>query len=76
VGSKQDGNARTLFHAALASGRTYERVEWWDKTEGALPNADVEYPSLPHAAAFLCTSTTCSSPIFDAKILEARAAKN
>jgi uncharacterized protein len=29
-----------------------------------LPNADVEYPKLRRAAAFVCTERQCSTPIF------------
>jgi hypothetical protein len=31
-----------------------------------MPNPDVRYPQLPRAAAFICTDSTCSLPIFDA----------
>jgi uncharacterized protein YyaL (SSP411 family) len=73
VGAKKDPAAKALFLAALSAGPVYKRVEWWDPSEGPLPNADVPYPKLSHAAAFLCTATTCSSPISNPKILEARA---
>ncbi len=72
VGTKADPSARSLFQAALLAGPTYKRVEWWDKSEGALPRADVQYPTLNHAAAFLCTASACSSPISDVHILESR----
>jgi uncharacterized protein YyaL (SSP411 family) len=75
VGSKHDPQARLLFAAATNPGTSYMRIEWWDMTEGPLPFADVQYPSLSHAAAFLCTATTCSSPITDPKVLEARVRK-
>ena len=32
-----------------------------------LPNADVQYPSVPRAAAYVCTGRTCSAPIFKAE---------
>ena len=75
VGSKKDPTAKALFQTAISTGATYRRVEWWDPSEGALPHADVQYPSLNHPAAFLCTATTCSSPISDRAALEARARK-
>ena len=75
VGSKKDTAAEALFRTALGTGRVYERVEWWDPAEGPLPHADVQYPSFPHAAAFVCTASTCSSPIFDPKILDSRSRK-
>ena len=70
VGGKKNPGSRALFQTALSTGPVYKRVEWWDPSEGPLPYADVEYPTLSHPAAFLCTATTCSSPISDPKILE------
>jgi uncharacterized protein len=64
VGRKSDPAARALFAAALKQPVAYKRVEWWDKDEGALPNPDVQYPKLEHAAAFVCTNRSCSAPIF------------
>jgi uncharacterized protein YyaL (SSP411 family) len=64
VGGKDDTAARSLFLAALAHPSTYKRVEWWDRREGPLPNADVPYPELEKAAAFICTDRTCSAPLF------------
>jgi uncharacterized protein len=48
-------------------------VEWWDTREGRLPNADVQYPELKTAAAFICTGTACSSPIFKPELIRVRA---
>jgi uncharacterized protein YyaL (SSP411 family) len=66
VGAKNDASARALFDVAAQSPVGYKRVEWWDRTEAALPNADVAYPKLGRAAAFLCTAQSCSTPLFDA----------
>jgi uncharacterized protein len=66
VGPKDDPQAQALFLAALAYPSSYKRLEWWDRKEGPLPNPDVQYPQLQRAAAFVCTNTTCSSPIFQA----------
>jgi len=73
VGAKDDAAAQELFRAALGYPAGYRRIEWWDRTEGALPNPDVRYPELPKAAAFVCTQGTCSLPLFDAKALTALA---
>ncbi|MDP9338209.1 MAG: DUF255 domain-containing protein [Acidobacteriota bacterium] len=71
VGHKDDAAARDLFNAASRYPSTYKRLEWWDTKEGRLPNPDVQYPQLKVAAAFICTSHTCSPPIFDpAKLAE------
>jgi uncharacterized protein len=75
VGGKKDAAAQALFRTALSAGPFYKRVEWWDPAEGPLSRSDVQYPSLPNAAAFLCTASACSSPIFDPHILESRARK-
>ncbi|HEY6251245.1 MAG TPA: hypothetical protein VI685_14910, partial [Candidatus Angelobacter sp.] len=72
VGRKDDGLAQSLFNAALAYPSSYKRLEWWDRREGNLPNPDVQYPELKTAAAFICTTTTCSSPIFKVEDLAAR----
>ena len=63
VGGKDDPLARALFLSALKYPNEYKRVEWWDKREGKLPRADVTYPELKTAAAFICTGTRCSTPI-------------
>ncbi len=64
VGYKDDAVAKSLFKAGLNQFSTYKRIEWWDKREGNMPNPDVEYPQLPKAAAFVCTNSRCSLPIF------------
>ncbi|NYF80805.1 hypothetical protein HDF17_003125 [Granulicella arctica] len=70
VGVRKDPSAKALFQIALSNGPAYERLEWWDPTEEPLLNDDIQYPTLPHAAAFLCTATACSSPMVDPQILE------
>ncbi len=75
VGHKNDAAARELFSAALRYPSTFKRLEWWDTKEGRLPNPDVRYPELKVAAAFICTSRTCSAPIFDPAKLSERADK-
>jgi len=64
VGSKSDASAQKLFATAMAFYKPYKRLEWYDATEGPLPNSDVQYPTLPKAAAFICTGSACSSPAF------------
>jgi uncharacterized protein YyaL (SSP411 family) len=75
VGHKDDPAAQALFQAALRYPVSYKRVEWWDTREGRLPNPDVQYPELKQAAAFICTSRTCSPPIFKPELLAARVDK-
>ena len=41
-----------------------KRIEWQDPREPPLPNSDVVFPDLGKPAAFLCTGTACSSPMF------------
>lgn len=69
VGAKSDPQAKALFLTALRSPSVYRRIEWYDKSEGNLPNMDVEYPDLPKAAAFSCGNGTCSTPAYDAAAL-------
>jgi hypothetical protein len=53
----------------------YKRVELVDRRDGPLLNSDVEYPSLPFPAAFLCTAGRCSAPARTPAELRARGAK-
>jgi len=64
VGAKDDSRSAALYRAALAYPLVNKRAEWWDKREGKLANADVDYPDFPNGpAAFACTSTFCSYPV-------------
>jgi uncharacterized protein len=69
VGRKDDPAAQALFKAILAATPLYKQTEWVDPREGKLPGSEVEYPDLPEAAAFVCTSNLCSPPVFTAKAL-------
>ncbi|MGH6822151.1 MAG: hypothetical protein ACREC4_01455, partial [Methylocella sp.] len=64
VGHKDDHDAAMLFAAARAFPARYERLEWWDTSEGPLTNPDVTYPELDKPAAFACANRTCSLPVF------------
>jgi len=65
VGAKQDKASQILYKQALTYPGSYRRIEWWDKAEGPMPNPDVQYPTLPKAAAFACANQRCSLPVFD-----------
>jgi len=65
VGAKRNKASQALYQHALRYPGSYRRIEWWDKTEGAMPNPDVQYPALPKAAAFACANQRCSLPVFD-----------
>lgn len=65
VGGKQDPAAQALHVAALRFPATYLQIDWWDAAEGPLPNPAVHYPRLARAAAFACTGSTCSTPVFE-----------
>jgi uncharacterized protein len=64
VGHRDDTSAQSLHAAALRYPVLYRRIDWWDKREGAMPNPDVRYPELARAAAFICTGSACSQPVF------------
>jgi len=70
VGSKQDSAAKALHDAALRYPADYLQVDWLDRTEGPLPNPEIEYPQLKKAAAFACTDGACSSPVYEASRIE------
>ncbi len=75
VGHKDDPKAEELFRAAIRQPITFKRIEWLDDREGALPNPDVAYPTLPKAAAFFCTDQACSAPVFVVAALVAEISK-
>ncbi len=66
VGGKADPAARSLHAAALQFPASYLQVDWWDRSEGPLPNPEIRYPVLKRAAAFACTQNTCSTPVYEA----------
>jgi hypothetical protein len=72
---KGDEIAQEMFQTALQAPVSYIRLEWYDRHEGPLPQMDVQFPDLPHPAAFICTGTSCSSPVKDASALEAKLTK-
>jgi uncharacterized protein len=76
VGGKDDAAAKALFDSAVRYTTVYRRIEWWDRREGNMPNPDVRYPQLSRAAAFICTDSTCSLPIFEASKVAAEVARS
>lgn len=65
VGGKNDPAAQSMYDTARRYPGWYKRIEWWDKSEGPLPNPDVRYPQMKKAAAFVCTDKLCSLPVYD-----------
>ena len=73
VGAKDDPRSAALYRAALAYPLVNKRAEWWDKREGKLASADVDYPDYPNGpAAFACTSTFCSYPVTEPGAIKAQ----
>jgi uncharacterized protein len=66
VGAKSDPAAQALHASALKYPAEYLQVDWWDRAEGPLPNREIRYPRLARAAAFACTPSSCSTPVFEA----------
>jgi uncharacterized protein len=71
VGGKHDDAAVSLHAAALRYPADYLQIDWLDRAEGALPNPDIQYPSMERAAAYACANGACSSPVFEGKQIEA-----
>jgi len=65
VGHRDDPAAVALHKAARRYPALYKRVDWWDKREGPMLNADIGYPDLERAAAFACGNRVCSLPVFE-----------
>jgi uncharacterized protein len=70
VGGKSDSAARKLHATALRYPSDYLQVDWWDPAEGRLPNPEISYPQLDRAAAFACTASACSMPVFNSAEIE------
>jgi uncharacterized protein YyaL (SSP411 family) len=70
VGGKSDPVARDLHAAALRYPSGYLQIDWWDRDEGQLPNPEIHYPQLDRAAAFACTASACSMPVFNSADIE------
>jgi uncharacterized protein YyaL (SSP411 family) len=70
VGGKQDAAAQSLHAAALRYPADYLQIDWLDRAEGDLPNHDIRYPEMEHAAAFACAGGACSAPVDDAREIE------
>ncbi|HMD53532.1 MAG TPA: DUF255 domain-containing protein [Phycisphaerae bacterium] len=75
VGSKNDPEVKKLFLAAQTCPLGYRQIEWYDPAQGALPDSDVEYPKLNHAAAFFCSGQRCSPPVYSPSDLTAEFVK-
>jgi uncharacterized protein len=71
VGHKDDPAAKALHTAALRYPTDYLQIDWWDRREGKLPDPTITYPELKQAAAFACTVSACSTPVYEpGEILE------
>ncbi len=66
VGKKDDTRSQALFATAIGHPANYLRIDWWDRSEGPLPNSDITYPELNQPAAFVCANNACSLPIYEA----------
>lgn len=69
VGAKDAKVSAQLYRAALGVPGWYRRVEWWDRSQGPLAHADVNYPDLGQPAAFFCEDKRCSLPQFSGEDL-------
>ena len=63
VGKKDDPTAIALFRVAVRQPAVYKQVEW-SVPGGEVLHKEDNYPALPVAVAYLCTATSCSSPIY------------
>jgi hypothetical protein len=63
IGPKGNPLARELFATGLRAPLQYKMTEWLDPAEGKLPYQELEFPTLPAPAAFLCANGACSTPL-------------
>jgi uncharacterized protein len=75
VAEKNNPIAKQMFQTALQTPVSYFRLEWYDRSEGPLEQMDVQFPSLLQPAAFICTGTSCSSPVKDVAALQGKLAR-
>jgi uncharacterized protein len=66
VGGKKDPKAQSLHAAALRYPADYLQIDWLDRSEGDLPNKEIQYPDMDRPAAFACADGACSSPVYSA----------
>ena len=74
VGRRDDVAAKALFMAALALPANYKMTEFVDGREGA-STSRIAYPASDRAAAYVCSGTRCSRPIFAVDIMRERVEK-
>lgn len=72
VGHKDDPRAGALHAAAVRYPTDYLQVDWWDRREGKLPDPSITYPELKQPAAFACTANACSTPVYEASVIQDR----
>ena len=75
LGAIEAHPSQELFYTAIAYFDQYKRVDFLDPKGTRPPNTDVEFPMLDKPAAFLCTQTACSAPMFDPAKLRDRLQK-
>ena len=72
VGHKDDAASQALHAAALQYPTDYLQIDWWDRREGKLPDPAITYPELKQSAAFACTASACSTPVYEASEIQSR----
>jgi uncharacterized protein YyaL (SSP411 family) len=69
VAPRDDAAADDLFALALAAPTRHKLVQRWSPKEDPPLAGGATYPELDRAAAYVCTATSCSPPVFDALAL-------
>jgi hypothetical protein len=70
VARRGDPAGRALHERALRIPTRHKLVEWWSPEEDPPLPGGLSFPELHRAAAFLCTASGCSPPVFDVLSLE------
>jgi thiol:disulfide interchange protein len=65
VGSKKEVAAKNLYVSAMAHSLADTRLDWWDKAEGPMLNADTVYEVTAKPAAYVCHGFQCSFPVYN-----------
>lgn len=72
VGKTHDEAAERLHALARSFPQSYVRVDRIIQDGRAIPNADVQYPSLTRSAGYVCAEGRCSLPAFTDQAYVAR----
>lgn len=70
IGEKDDPAALELYFAALKFPSFFMTYHWYASAAESAKESEIQFPSLPKAAAFFCAGGRCSLPLYTAEEFE------